>query len=200
MIASRALKMVKFIERMLTRLVLVQVARPYLILALALLTIFPAAALVRHLEVKTGFSELLPDDTPSVVEMRRVSGRLSSMSLLAVTAESKDTALLKRFVDELVPKLRTLPPDLIANVEDGPREAEKFFEQNKHLYAGLDELRRAPRQDPVTLRLGGRARHGHAARRRGTRADHGSDGPWHVPKEPRPGESRHAGRRRILHR
>jgi len=140
-IASRALKMVKFIERMLTRLVLLQVAQPHLILALALLTIFPSAAFVRHLQVKTGFSELLPDDTPSVVEMRRVSGRLSSMSLLAVTAESKDPALLKRFVDELVPKLRALPPDLLASVEDGPREAQKFFEQNKHLYAGLDELK-----------------------------------------------------------
>src|SRR3954447_8462390 len=133
--------MVKFIERMLTRLVAVQVARPYLILTIALLSMFPAAALVRRLEIKTGFSELLPDDTPSVVEMRRVSGRLSTASLLAVTAESKDTALLKRFVDELAPALRKLPPDLIASVEDGPREAEKFFEQNKHLYAGLDELR-----------------------------------------------------------
>ena len=133
--------MVKFIERMLTRLAKLQVARPYLILALALLSALPAGALVRRLEVKTGFSELLPDDTPSVVEMRRVSSRLSSMSLLAVTAESKDTALLKRFVDELVPKLRQLPPDLIASVEDGPREAEKFFGQNKHLYAGLDELK-----------------------------------------------------------
>jgi predicted RND superfamily exporter protein len=133
--------MVKFIERMLTRLVTVQVTRPYLILTLALLSIFPAAALVRRLEIKTGFSELLPDDTPSVVEMRRVSSRLSSMSILAVTAESKDTALLKRFVDELAPALRKLPHELIASVEDGPREAEKFFEQNKHLYAGLDELK-----------------------------------------------------------
>ena len=133
--------MVKFIERMLTRLVALQVARPYLILTIALLSMFPAAALVRRLEIRTGFSELLPDDTPSVVEMRRVSGRLSTASLLAVTAESKDTALLKRFVDELAPKLRKLPSDLVASVEDGPREAEKFFEQNKHLYAGLDELR-----------------------------------------------------------
>jgi predicted RND superfamily exporter protein len=133
--------MVKFIRRALTRLVAVQVARPYLILMLALLSIFPAGALVRRLEIKTGFSELLPDDTPSVVEMRRVSGRLSSMSLLAVTAESQDTALLKRFVDEMVPKLRSLPANWVAGVEDGPREAEKFFEQNKHLYAGLDELK-----------------------------------------------------------
>jgi uncharacterized protein len=133
--------MVKFIERTLTRLVALQVARPYVLLILALLSIVPAAAFVRHLEVKTGFSELLPDDTPSVVEMRRVSGRLAGASILAVTAESKDTALLKRFVDEVAPKLRKLPPDLLSSVEDGPREAEKFFEQNKHLYAGLDELK-----------------------------------------------------------
>lgn len=133
--------MIKLIERMLTRLVAVQVAKPYLILAIALLSILPAGMLVRRLEVKTGFSELLPDDTPSVVEMRRVSGRLSSMSLLAVTAESKDTKLLERFVDELAPKLRKLPPELVAGVEDGPRPVQQFFEQNKHLYASLDELK-----------------------------------------------------------
>src|SRR6478736_5268816 len=133
--------MVKSFERMLRRLVAAQATRPFVMLALALISTLPSAAFGRHLKVKTGCSEVLPDDTPSVVEMRRVSGRLSSMSILAVVAQSKDTALLKRFVDELVPKLRKLPPNLIGGVEDGPREAEKFFEQNKHLYAGLDELK-----------------------------------------------------------
>jgi predicted RND superfamily exporter protein len=132
---------VSFIERVLKRLVALQVARPYVFLAIAALSILPAGLIVRNLTLKTGFNELLPDDTPSVVEMRRISGRLSGMSQLAVTAQSKDTALLKRFLDEMVPKLRALPEDLVVHVEDGPREAEKFFESRKHLYASLPEIK-----------------------------------------------------------
>lgn len=134
-------KLVSLIERTLKRLVALQVARPYVLLVLAAISVIPAGLVVRNLKLKTGFGELLPDDTPSVVEMRRISGRLSGMSLLAVTAESKDTVLLKRFVDEMVPKLRALPKDLVVHVEDGPREAEKFFESRKHLYASLPELK-----------------------------------------------------------
>jgi predicted RND superfamily exporter protein len=133
--------MVSQIERVLRRLVAQQVKHPLVVLAIAAASIIPAGLIVRHLELHTGFNELLPDTTPSVVEMRRVSSRISGVSLLAVTAESKDTALLRRFVDEMVPKLRALPPDIVANVEGGPRAAEEFFEQKKHLYANLEELK-----------------------------------------------------------
>jgi predicted RND superfamily exporter protein len=132
--------LVKLVEAFLARLVRLQVAQPIVVLLIAAATVVPAGLAVRHLEVKTGFTELLPDTTPSVVEMRRVSSRLSGASLVAVVAQSKDTPLLKRVVDELVPKLRALPADQVALVEDGPREAEKFFESKKHLYASLKEL------------------------------------------------------------
>src|SRR5688500_16028309 len=102
------------LENVLTKLTAFQASRPFIVLALALITVVPSVMLARNLELKTGFGELLPDTRPSVIELRRASKRLASQSTLALTAESKDTALLKRFMDELAPKLRKLPSDLVS--------------------------------------------------------------------------------------
>jgi predicted RND superfamily exporter protein len=104
--------------------------------------------LASRLELRSGFGELLPENMPSVVELRRIGARLPSVSTLAVTAESKDTALLKRFVGELAPKLRALPAELVSTVDDGPREARQFFEAHRHLYASIEDLQ-ALRDDVV---------------------------------------------------
>ncbi len=117
-----------------------QTRRPVLVLTLALLTLLPSAYAVSRLQLRTAFRELLPDDKPSVIELQRIAERLPSASTLTVVAESKDTALLKRFVDELTPKLRALPPDWVAAVDAGPREAQRYFETNKHLYAPLADI------------------------------------------------------------
>ncbi len=132
--------MIARFERFLARLVAFQAARPLLVIVLAAFTIVPAALLARNLELRTGFDELLPDKQPSVVELRRTSERLSNMSTLGVVAESSDTELLKRFIDELVPEIRKLPPELVSAVEGGTQEAKKFFEEHKHLYASVEDL------------------------------------------------------------
>lgn len=128
------------IERLLEGLVTLQVRRPVLVLVLALATIGPAGLLARDLELRTGFGELLPEKQPSVIELRRAADRLPSMSTLAVTAESKDTALLKRFVDQLTPALRSIPGGLVTDVESGSREVQEFFSRHKHLYAKLTDI------------------------------------------------------------
>ena len=134
------------LERLILRLTSFQVRHPVLVLLIAACTLVPSALAIRGLELKTGFGELLPDDKPSVVELRRVSDRLASASTLTVVAHSRDTALLKRFVDELTPKLRALPPSLVSSVDAGPGQAQQFFERNKHLYAPLADIRELHRQ------------------------------------------------------
>lgn len=129
-----------WLRRSLLTITDIQVRRPWLLLLLALSTLLPSAQLIRGLTLKTAFGELLPDDKPSVIELARVGERLPSASTLTVTAESQDTALLKRFVDEMAPKLRALPPTLVASVDTGPADAQRFFEKNKHLYAPLNEI------------------------------------------------------------
>jgi predicted RND superfamily exporter protein len=126
------------LQRLVTRLAAFETRRPWLVLALVVLSLVPSAWAVSTLRFRTAFQELLPDDKPSVIELRRVQQRLPSASTLTVVAESKDTQLLKRFVDELTPKLRKL--DLVAAVDPGPADAQRFFEENKHLYASLASI------------------------------------------------------------
>lgn len=128
------------LRRLLLWVIELQVQHPVRVLLLALLTLVPSVIAVRGLELRTAFGELLPDDKPSVVELRRVNERLPSASTLTIVAESNDTELLKRFVDELTPDLRALPKALVAGVDPGPAEAQRFFESHKHLYAPLAEL------------------------------------------------------------
>src|SRR5512145_2747953 len=118
-----------------------QLRHPVRLLLVAALTLVPAGFLASRLELRTGFGELLPDDKPSVVELRKLGERLRTASTLIVVAEADDRGLLKRFVDELTPKIKTLPPDWVVGVDDGPREAQRFFKENKHLYADLKELK-----------------------------------------------------------
>jgi predicted RND superfamily exporter protein len=142
---------VAVIERAMSALVHHQVSRPAVVLFLAALTVLPSAWVARGLELRTGFGELLPENMPSVVELRRIGDRLPSVSILAVTAESRDSELLKRFVDEMTPKLRELPKDLVTGVENGSRDARLFFEANQHLYADTEDL--AALRDDVVARF-----------------------------------------------
>lgn len=130
----------RVVERVLRRLVGLQAKHPFVFIVLAVLTIAPAWLLARNLELRTGFGELLPEKQPSVLELRRAAERLPSMSTLAVTAESKDTALLKRFIDEVSLQLRSIPGGLVSAVETGPRDVQEFFSRHKHLYANLADV------------------------------------------------------------
>ncbi len=119
-----------------------QISRPWVVVLVVVATLFPAAWATTHLQLKTSFSELLPDSKPSVVEMRRVNKRLAGMSTLTVVAEGKDVASLKRFVDEVSPRIRKLPSGYVAGVDDGTRATRDYFEKYKYLYADLADLKK----------------------------------------------------------
>jgi hypothetical protein len=128
------------IQKLIAPVTTLQIRHPLLILVLTLATLVPSVWAASNLKLKTAFKELLPENKPSVVELAEVNRRLSSASTLTIVAESQNTDLLKRFVDEMTPKLRALPADLVAGVDPGPRDAQRFFEANKHLYAPLKDI------------------------------------------------------------
>src|SRR5882672_8026639 len=98
------------LRRLGGRLIELQIGRPWVIVALALLTALPAFFAARRLGLKTDFSELLPENKPSVVEMRRVSEKLTSASTLTLVAEvtSPDPEGLKAFADAIAPRIAAL--------------------------------------------------------------------------------------------
>jgi predicted exporter len=121
-----------------------QVERPWTVALLALLTTIPALLAARGLGLKTDFSELLPDNKPSVVEMRRVGEKLTNASTLTLVAEVPQThpEALERFAQAVVPRIQALGPDWVGAVDAGNREGHAFFDHNKLLYAPLDEIRK----------------------------------------------------------
>jgi uncharacterized protein len=123
-----------------------QARRPFLVLLIALLTLIPSAYFTMRLGFKPDFAELLPDHKDSVVEMRRVSKRLPGITTVTITAEiadGKNEANLVKFVDTIVPKLEALGQPWVERVEWGSHETKKFFDQNKLLFAKLEDLQKA---------------------------------------------------------
>ena len=116
-----------------------QTARPWRLLAVALLSAAVAGVLAARLQLKTSLGQLLPQNKESVVVADRVGQRLVSASTLVVVAQAQDTEALKRFVDTLAPEIRALGP-LVGAVDDGVKETSKFFEQNQVLYAPLADV------------------------------------------------------------
>ena len=109
---------------------------------LVLATLLPTGFLASRLTLRSAFSELLPDDKRSVIEMRHISERLASSSTLSVVARSESVDALKHFVDALSPELRKLDPKLVTSVDDGTRDVREFFRAHKHLYADLAEIQK----------------------------------------------------------
>jgi uncharacterized protein len=130
------------LEALLVRLGKFQNRRPLLVVLLVLLSLVPTGFLASRLTLRSAFSELLPDDKRSVIEMRHISERLTSSSTLSVVAQSENVDALKRFVDALSPQLRKLDPKLVTAVDDGTRDVQEFFRAHKHLYAELADIQK----------------------------------------------------------
>ncbi|GMV14347.1 MAG: MMPL family transporter [Polyangiaceae bacterium] len=129
----------------LQRLGQLQAKRPWLFIVLALVSLLPAGLSAKGLGFKADFAELLPDNKPSVIEMRRVSARLAGASTLSIIAQvpQANPEGLKRFVDQLVPRLVALGPERVGAVDYGVQDAQAFFEKNKLFYAAYDDLKKA---------------------------------------------------------
>ena len=122
-----------------------QATRPWWFVAIAVLSMIPAAVATLHLGFKPDFSELLPENKESVIEMRRVSKRLAGTGTLSLVVQSdgKTHDALEACVDALVPALEAIGKDYVGAVDHGVRDTQRFFEQNQLLYADLADLKKA---------------------------------------------------------
>ncbi len=139
--------------RLLRVLGRIQARRPFLVLLFALLSLVPTGYFATRIGFRPDFAELLPDNKDSVLEMRRVSARLSGITTLTVTAEIADgnnEAALRAFVDALVPKLAALGAPWVEQVDWSSKETKGFFDENKLLFADIEDLRKA--RDEVVAR------------------------------------------------
>src|SRR5262249_6026456 len=93
------------IERLLLRLATWQLRAPWQVLLLGLALTATGLYLARGLELRTRFDQLLPDDQPSVVELKHLSERTAGSSSIFVVLEGADRDTLRKVGGELLPPL-----------------------------------------------------------------------------------------------
>jgi predicted RND superfamily exporter protein len=89
--------------------------------------------------LRTDMEELLPENAASVRDLKAVENRVSGLNHLSIVIESENTEAAKKLTADIAAKLRELPHDLVARVEDNILEARAFFEKNKALYIDVND-------------------------------------------------------------
>ncbi len=148
------------VERLLTRIH----ARPWLVLAAAILATIGGIWCASNLKIRSSFADLLPDHDPGVVALRRTQERMGDLSLVLIGVRSPDKAANLAYAEALTQRLRTLPNSVCDTVTYHLRDLRSFIENNRWLYASedqLDEVRSrlrreiAKRKNPLFVDLGG---------------------------------------------
>jgi uncharacterized protein len=108
--------------------------------ALALFVLSIGAA--RSLQLRSDFTELLPQDDPELKELHRIGERVGAPSNLIVAVSGADPRANERFAEALAKNLETLLGTDLRTIDYRPDAARPFFEHNQALYADLLDLRR----------------------------------------------------------
>jgi len=128
------------------RLVDWQLRRPAgaLVIVAAVTVVF--AVFASRLTLRTRYDALLPDDSPSVQELRRLEHRASAAQTVLVVLEGPDRAVLRHLGDAVVPSLLALAPDEVSSAEDGPHDVRAFLAPRLGLFLDAAELDRLDRE------------------------------------------------------
>ncbi|HEY8074860.1 MAG TPA: MMPL family transporter [Labilithrix sp.] len=139
--------------------------RPGIVLLLSFLFMLASWGYARKLELRSDFLELLPRDSPGFKAFEHQLGRVGGGATFLVVVESPDRKANEKFVDDLGGQLdaqadahktciekctdeqptckASCGPDFISYVEHGTKDLQRFFDENKWLYATLDDLESA---------------------------------------------------------
>ncbi len=95
---------------------------------------------VQSLDLDSSWAALLPEDKPSVRDLRAIEGRIAGLGTLTIAVESGDPSAMKRFARDLSDALEALPADLVRYVDWSVTAFQDFVNQNSLLYAEKEEL------------------------------------------------------------
>jgi len=97
-------------------------------------------ALASRLELRTAFSELLPNDDPGVVTLAKTQKRMGDLSLLLIGISSPDREANLRYAEILTQQLRTLPSGVCELASFHVRDMQEFVHENRWLYPPESDL------------------------------------------------------------
>jgi predicted RND superfamily exporter protein len=136
--------LVDLAERGLSRYASLLLAHPLRFTLLFLAASIAGLLLASTLPLHTEFSWLLPDNQPSVTALHALTKRRPSTAVIEVGIASPDPKITERFASDLAARLRQrMPPELLREVDEDDAAVRQYIWRNRHLYASLDDLRRA---------------------------------------------------------
>lgn len=92
--------------------------------------------------LRTNVEELLPTSSRSVLDLAEITRRLRSIDNIAVLVFSKDTVASRKFVNDMVHQIESLPKSLVSSVEYKITQELKYFKDRQALYLDLSDLTR----------------------------------------------------------
>jgi uncharacterized protein len=128
---------------LLGRLGRAQARRPRLFLWFGLAVSVVAALLCTRLTLRTRFEVLLPEQSPSVIELRRLLSETERGGQVFVLLEAAERQSLRRAADAVAADLRGLRAPEIVGAASGVHEARRFLLPRAGLFAPVAELERA---------------------------------------------------------
>lgn len=118
----------------------------FLCLFIALLLFVGAILISSGLKLKSSLKELLPEKSPSVVQLDKMLARVGGISVLTVAVESPNVDANKKFIDDLNERLLTLPPEDVRYVVSKVDRIKSFYEDNMLHYIAVDDLKKLYRR------------------------------------------------------
>ena len=114
-----------------------------LLAALLVLAIL-AGAIASRLSLHTDMAELLPDDHPAVLALRRISGKQKASTNLVLLVGSPDVDADRKLVAALRPQLEAMVPRVFSEVQwHADAELPEYASRWRWLYAEASDLARA---------------------------------------------------------
>jgi len=110
-------------------------------ISLSLLLFVSAIWAASGLKLKSSLKELLPENSPSVVQLDRMLDRVGGISVLTVAVASPNVRANMQFVDDLNIKLAELSKSRVRYVVANVSEIRKFYKNNMLHYINLKDLK-----------------------------------------------------------
>ncbi|HJL16038.1 MAG TPA: MMPL family transporter [Sandaracinaceae bacterium LLY-WYZ-13_1] len=92
------------------------------------------------LTLNSDFTAMLPESAQSVRDLDEIQERFGGQQALNIVVESEDTEQLHAFVRELAPRIEAMEEHDVAAVDWNLSDFREFVEDNRHLYADLEDL------------------------------------------------------------
>ena len=118
--------------------------RPLPALAAAAVLVGLGGWAAMRLSLDTDLTELLPQSFESVQDLEKLKENFGGIGYVAVAGYDADPEQLRRFADEMAPKIEALPGIRFVEYE----RASTFFEERALYYLSLEDLRRGRAPDP----------------------------------------------------